>query len=93
MSVRRSWGALGAFLFAATTAITFSAGARAETRPLWLDSAIAMPVAQFNHSAHWKRVHRLKEAGTPPANYVAAPSQPRPVEVVSATPVRSDCFW
>jgi hypothetical protein len=91
MSVRRSIGAVGVFLLIAAAAVTFSQGARAETGFLWLDSAFAIPAGQIGHGPQWRRVHRVK--ATSAASYIAPPNRPRMVEVASATPVRSDCFW
>ena len=93
MSVRRSFGLVGAFVLAATTAVTFSQGARAETGLLWLASAYAAPVSQVSYAPRWKRVSRPKPAASFAVNPVAQPSRPRPLVVASAAPVRSECFW
>jgi hypothetical protein len=93
MSVRRSMGLLGGFLFAATAAVTFSQGARAESGFLWLDSAYAVPAGQMRYHPRWNRVSRPKAVGVSATSYVAPPSRPRVVEVASAAPVRNDCFW
>jgi len=93
MSVRRSIGALGAFLLAATAAVTLPQGARAESGFLWLDSAKALPLSQVSYAHRWKRVTHPKAHATSAINHVAPPSRPRPLEVASAAQVRPDCFW
>jgi hypothetical protein len=80
MSVKRSICVFGAFLFAATTAITFSNSARAETGLSWLDSGYAVPADQVvapRLSRHQRRVSS--------AVYV-----PQAVQVAA---YRNDCFW
>jgi hypothetical protein len=91
MSVRRYMSATGAFLFAATTAMMFSQGARAEGA--YRDSAVAAPAHHTGPTAHWKRIHRIREAGIPGATYVVRRSTLPVVEVASAEPMRSECFW
>jgi hypothetical protein len=86
-------GLLGAFLFAATAAVTFSQGARAESGFLWLDSAYAIPASEVSYSPRWKkRVSHARAIGVSNGRHVAPPAR-RLVEVASAAPVRNDCFW
>lgn len=90
MSTKRITKLLGAFLFAATTAVAFSHGARAETGILWLDSVYAVPYNHSDTKSQWKRVSRTKLPATSAGNYAAPPAQPRTVQVASA---RTECFW
>jgi hypothetical protein len=82
MSMKRSMAVVGAFLFAATTAMTFSQSARAETGLLWLDSIYAAPVGQAHSMTH-KRHHRV----------VGVSYAPRAVYVAAVTSVGAGCFW
>jgi hypothetical protein len=93
MSEKRSIGVLGAILFAAITAVTFSQSARAETGFLWLDSAYAVPAHHISYTPHWKRAGHTKRVGASTVSYVAPPSRPQIIQVAAAAPVRSECFW
>ena len=93
MSVSRSIGLVGAFVLAATTAVAFSQGARAESGLLWLDSANALPIVNVSYHPQWRRATRPLTPVTSAVNHAAPPSRPAPVDIAEATPARSDCFW
>jgi Tfp pilus assembly protein PilN len=85
-AMKRSMAVVGAFLFAATTAMTFSQSARAETGLLWLDSIYAAPAGQVHSMTH-KRHHRVVD------RVVGASYAPRAVYVAAVTSVGAGCFW
>jgi len=87
MSVKRSMAVLETLLFAATAAITFSQGARAETALPWLDSVYAAPVGQAHSMTH-KRHHRVVGV-----SHVAPAYAPRAVYVAAVTSMGNGCFW
>jgi hypothetical protein len=89
MSMKRSMAVVGAFLFAATTAMTFSHSARAETGLPWLDSVFASPAGQMHSMTHKRSVHPRAVH----VSYVAPAYAPRAVYVAEVSSVGAGCFW
>jgi hypothetical protein len=87
--MKRSMAVLGAFLFAATTAMTFSQSARAETGLFWLDSIYAAPIGQAHSMTHKRSSHPRAVHGS----YIAPAYAPRAVYVAEVTSVGGGCFW